>query len=623
MMTRHDGASDAAEDARARRQKEDRQWPSYLRAWTFSAIAAACVIFAFSDGVLPLPGSRVDALPYYLIRGLILLAALALGWTLYHVDWKSLIANATHPPDQAYQPDIMWLADLQTHIKSDMQHLDTKGVLAFIDLVANPAHYRIRVAETVDFVERGLRQQVSVEFSVPASALDAKYLYLPVLMPIKGELLDNFRLYDASGTSVANLSYEETTRLAAVGLTYLLSASESANGDEAGQARAAAVDQLVLLGPVARRGRIDISETQREIDECINTLRTKVSASTRERLRAYLRLLSVTYPIVIVIPPRATTAGRLLMTYELTRIPRAEPSGWEGRFRLALGLRPHQLKIPVNLAFTAQSYHLRINGPDDKYVMRQYLCCRNCGKLVRRNWRSQNSGSESETPVQACGHSVLPGGQATGERHFRLRQRRGQSYIHLYMRGYASGDAPRDLQFLAHFREVPPGSAANAGATALITTLLIAVAGYLSTHVRGSAYSDIPALILALPVAAASWMGINEDTGKPVGSSLMARLSLIVSGLLSIAAIVIYLALTPKMLATNRSTPHPVSSAHQHHVSSPHPFEILGIHHTGWDILLILSLLNFAYVAFRFAVRVTYYNYLRNKPGHEEAEYGD
>ena len=382
MMTRHDGASDAAEDARARRQKEDRQWPSYLRAWTFSAIAAACVIFAFSDGVLPLPGSRVDALPYYLIRGLILLAALALGWTLYHVDWKSLIANATHPPDQAYQPDIMWLADLQTHIKSDMQHLDTKGVLAFIDLVANPAHYRIRVAETVDFVERGLRQQVSVEFSVPASALDAKYLYLPVLMPIKGELLDNFRLYDASGTSVANLSYEETTRLAAVGLTYLLSASESANGDEAGQARAAAVDQLVLLGPVARRGRIDISETQREIDECINTLRTKVSASTRERLRAYLRLLSVTYPIVIVIPPRATTAGRLLMTYELTRIPRAEPSGWEGRFRLALGLRPHQLKIPVNLAFTAQSYHLRINGPDDKYVMRQYLCCRNCGKLV-------------------------------------------------------------------------------------------------------------------------------------------------------------------------------------------------------------------------------------------------
>ena len=72
MMTRHDGASDAAEDARARRQKEDRQWPSYLRAWTFSAIAAACVIFAFSDGVLPLPGSRVDALPYYLIRGLIL-----------------------------------------------------------------------------------------------------------------------------------------------------------------------------------------------------------------------------------------------------------------------------------------------------------------------------------------------------------------------------------------------------------------------------------------------------------------------------------------------------------------------------------------------------------------------
>jgi hypothetical protein len=614
-VTRLDGTHDVADDGEIRRRKKDRQLPGYLRAWAFSAIATACIVFAFSDGLLHLPSSRADAPRDYLLRGLFLLAALALGWVLYHVDWKGQIANAANPPDQAYQPDEKWLADLQTHIKPDMQRLDTRGVLTFIDLLANPASYRVRVAESVDFVERGLRQRVGVEFNIPASALDAKYLYLPVLMPIKGELLDNFRLYDASGKSVANLSYEETTRLAAVGLTYLLSGSESANGDEADRAEAVAVDQIVLLGPVARRGRIDISEAQQEVDERINALRTTVSDSTRERLRAYLKLLSVTYPIVIVISPEAMIAGRLLITYELTLIPRAERKGWEGRFRLALGLRPYQLAMPVNLAFTAQSYHLRISGPGDKYVMRQYLCCRHCGKLVRRNWRSQDAGAKSETPSQNCRHTVLSGNQTTGKRHFRLRQRRGQSYVHLYMRGYASDDAPRDLQFLARFREVPPGSLANAAATALITTLLIAVAGYLSTHVRGSAYSDIPALILALPVAAASWMGINEDAGKLVGSSLLARLSLIVSGLLSIAAIVIYLALTPKDPAKDHTGSHSRSNVH--------PFEILGIHHTGWNTLVILSLLNFAYVAFRFAVRVTYYNYLRSKPGHMEAEYGD
>lgn len=612
-MKEADETADIPEDPSVRRRKKDRQRPGYLRAWSFSVIAAACFVLAFSSGALSLPSSRIDALRDYLIRGLLLTVALLIGWMLYHLDWKGLIANASHPPDQAYQPDEKWLAELQTHVKPDMQRLDTRGVLAFIDILVNPARYRVRVAETVDFIDRSLRQQVAVEFSIPASALDAKYLYLPVLMPIKGELLDNFRLYDASGQPLPNLSYEETIRLAAVGLTYLLSASDAAGAnkteDEANQIGSIAIDQIVLLGPVARRGRIDIADTQREIDERVNSLRTKIPSATRDRLRAYLEILSITYPIVIMIPKSAIT-GRLLITYELTLIPRAERKGLEGRFRLALGLRPYQLAMPVNLASTAQSYHLRINGPSDKYVMRQYLCCRHCGRLVRRNWRLQSLGSDGEHDGKSCMHTHLPGDRPRGSHHFRIRQRRGQSYVHLYMRGYAGSGAPRNLEFLARFREVPPGSLANAAATALITTLLIVVAGYLSTHVRGSAYSDIPALILALPVAVASWAGISEDSSKLVGSSLLARLSLIVSGMLSVASIVVYLALAPDahLLAL---------------LATAAPFGVLGVHDIAWNILLMSSFLNFAYVAFRFAVRGTYYNYLRRKPSYGEAEYGD
>jgi hypothetical protein len=609
--------------ARVTRVKKDRQWPPHLRTLAVSFTVLVCVVLATSDGVLHLPSPKIDGLRDYSIRSLLVVTALAIGWTLYHRDWKGLIANASNPSDQAFTPDESWLADLQTHIESDMQALDRRGIIAFIDLLVNPARYRVRVAENVDFAERGLRQQVTVEFGLPPFALEAKYLYLPVLLPIKGELLDNFRLYDASGKSLANLSYEETTRLAAVGLTYLLSAYEPTNaGEESHDSSATAIDQIVLLGPVAKRGRINLADTQSDIDERLNALRTKVSDSTRERLRAYLQLLTATYPIVVIVSPASTTAGRLLVTYEVTLIPRSERNGLEGKLRLALGLRPHQIAIPVDLAYSAQSYHLRINGPTDKYVIRQYLRCRHCGKLVRRSWRAESLGVGTPGDSRFCFHTDPVRNGTTRSRHFRLRQRRGQSYVHLYMRGYASDDAPRNLELLARFKEAPPGSLANAAATALITTLLIAIAGYVSGHIQGTVYSDVPALILALPVAAASWMGITEDSGKLVGSSLLARLSLITSGTLAIISIIVYLSLTPKMTVTTR----PRASDHvrtQLGTLDPHQFAILGIHNLWWAILLALSLLNFAYAAFRFFVRLTYYNYLRRKPSFGEAEYGN
>jgi hypothetical protein len=518
-------------------------------------------------------------------------------------------------PDPPFQPDEISLAQLQGSIKPDMQSLDKRGVLAFIELLVNLARYRIRVAETVEFAERGLIHHVSVEFSLPASALSAKFLYLPVLMPLKGELLDNFRLYDASGTSLADLSYEEATRLAAVGLRYLLSAdARPENEDRSDVNQALAVDEIVLLGPVARRGRINRDKIESEIDERLRAVSIAISEPTRQRLHAYLIALSVTYPIVVVVPHTATVAGRILIKYERTVIPVSERQGLEGRLRLALGLRPHQLAIPVDLAYSVGSYHLTINGPLDKYVIRQYLRCRHCGRLVRRDWQGSMPDATSR-----CRHATSATGQLTRATHFRLRQRRGQSYVHLYMRGYAKDNAPRDLEFLALFREVPPGSIANAAATALVTTLLIVLAGYVSTHSSGSEYSDLPALILALPVAAASWLGISEDTGQIVGSSLLGRISLILSGLVSICSIIAYLILTPEYEIVNDH----LGTREAYHVPGADPIGVFGIHNLWWSALIGLSFLNLAYASFRLSVRLTYYNYLRVKRDADEAEYGN
>jgi hypothetical protein len=190
------------------------------------------------------------------------------------------------------------------------------------------------------------------------------------------------------------------------------------------------------------------------------------------------------------------------------------------------------------------------------------------------------------------------------------------------MRGYANrGDGLGDFEFLTRFKEVPPGSIANAAATALITTLLIGVTGYICTHNRGATYSDLPALILALPVAAASWLGISTDTGKLVGSSLLARISLIGSGVLAIFAIMAYLILAPIYAQVDLSSRRARSVIDD--IARLHRFGVFGTHNWLWIALIGAAFLNLAWVSFRFSVRLSYYNYLRSKVDFGMTEYGN
>lgn len=186
----------------------------------------------------------------------LILVALLSGWLLYRADWHRLIVSTKNVPDPPFQPDERSIAELQGSVNLTSGDIDTKGLLAFIEFLANPARYRVRLSETIDLAERQLVQQVSVEIALPGGALSAKYLYVPVLMPLKGELLDNFRLYDESGKSLANLSYDETTRLAAAGIRYLLVTDETADNS------AIAIDEMILLGPVTRRGTINPIEAR-------------------------------------------------------------------------------------------------------------------------------------------------------------------------------------------------------------------------------------------------------------------------------------------------------------------------------------------------------------------------
>src|ERR1700760_3673862 len=148
-------------------------------------------------------------------RGLLLAAALILIYFALRISIRP--APAIRQKSNKNRPDLDWLAQLQDQINKSRPQPAPTALIAFIDLITNPAEHRSRVAETIDLDGHSIKKRVSVEFVLPSNLPNAEYLYIPVLQPASRDLLDRFRLTDGSGASITNLSYLETVELAAIG----------------------------------------------------------------------------------------------------------------------------------------------------------------------------------------------------------------------------------------------------------------------------------------------------------------------------------------------------------------------------------------------------------------------
>jgi hypothetical protein len=520
-------------------------------------------------------------------RALLALIAIVLGYTSLRVVMRLKTQRSHQPPE--YRADINWIAQLQEEIAQPRLDHEPGALIAFIDLITNPAKYRSRVAETVDLDGRSINKRVSVEFVLPSNVLGSKSLYLPILQPVVGDLVDNFRLTQGSDSSVTNLSYLETVELAAIGLRTLLLYATGKAYQEWTSTRSA---ELVLLELIARRQPSKIKSVKATLKKTFKLLEGNVSGQARELISTYLISLSAGYPIVAVVPQDLVVANRVLLRYERTVIPTSRTAGWEGKLRQGLGVRPSQVTVPVDLALTAGSYHLRINGPTEKYVVEQILRCTRC--------RLRLSTNPVALGAAACKHTALH--DKSEDSHFHLRGRFGQSFTHLYMRGFANqrGKGNR-YEILVRFNETPPGSRASAAVTSLAALTFIWVIGHLLSNHETVSNSDLPALLLALPAIAASWFGLASNNEALVGSSLHARLSLIFTGILSIASVVVYLFQSAAMTDSE-------DFAH-----SRFHLTLAGVNDIPWDVLLILAFLGLLYISWHLLARVRNYMGLISK----------
>jgi hypothetical protein len=574
------------------------------------------------------------------VTGAILLAIATL---ITSVKRRSKIAARSRRNYQiSPYPDPDFLAACQSEAAQRLNQ-SRIAVPLLVEMILSPSEYRMRTVEVISLDGRSIKQHVSlifsftdtrpflfnstdtVEESVGGNGHRAEHtldqpesgrqipqlLYVPVLVPRKGDLIDQLEITRSDGRAAVSLSYEQSLRVISLGLRYLLVAALTEPGhehpdfDNANFRKA----ELILLRLIARRGPVDrqgdewkgvkriVDDTLRFLGELFPLHESDGSAGATQgeqankqrrtealgHLRDYVLKLVQGYPIIVSLPNDQQPRRRL--QFERTIVPAPRKTA---RLRLWLGLRPDRVEIPINLGFETESYHLEVVGPSEHYVHEQFIGCGKCNYRLGSNWRG----------VQIVGSSCHHAPIGVDDRcYIRVRRRQGQCYAHVYMRGFATSRLDdSEMVMKARFAEAPPGVEERALLSAVAASIVFGVTGYiLSRYHKFPLPSDVPALFLAVPGVAATWFGFSSDADTVLRSSLTARISLLTTGLLSVAGVSCYLL---QDFLGWKAGPR---------------WGLFGIHEWIWLGILILSLANCGVIFYTSAVRMAHFVWLSSR----------
>jgi hypothetical protein len=456
--------------------------------------------------------------------------------------------------------------------------------------ILEPQEVRQRVVESYTPSRRSVRQRVSVEVRIPEQLIsDAKleklkFVYVPLLIPVKGRMQDQFDLYDGAGEAVSVLTYREYLQLTAQVLRLLLRAAYPVGGaiELADDVRKAELSALaVIMQRRNQRGQIiDVTERTGWRELLTLSAATEETERIRDVATRLAQKLSTNYALVAIVPTQGTRR-RFLLKYEQTVIPGLRLSGLRKRIGVALGARPVSLTIDLNNASTCQSFHLRVAGDDETYLGSQALL------------DAENTLRGRQRP-----HLTPP--------HYRFRQRLGQPYAHFYSRYFPDaamriapyGVTPERERPRARFQffEVPPGSMIRAAASALACLALILSVGWIISD-RPSPGTDVPAILLAFPAVVGTWLGFDAPSRRLLEGTLTARLSLVATVALSVTATAYYMALN----SIGGGVMGPMY---------PDGVSVLGVTNVYWSFWVVLAVLNASIVCYRYSVRVWEFSHL-------------
>ncbi|ACU75415.1 hypothetical protein Caci_6569 [Catenulispora acidiphila DSM 44928] len=492
----------------------------------------------------------------------------------------------------------------------------------FIMALRTPAKVRQRIVEKYVPGQRNLSNTVSVEIQVPrifltrrrepdpAGPPDESFPFPMVISP-KSIMYDSLEVFDEDGARLSTLSYREYLTMIAGVLRYLLTGAYGGRMPEdekllehVKSVEADALEQVFMRRDDRRLSLPEVQALDERTQQVVMKLLRLKGVDDRHRRQLELaadlvRILAKRYAIVA--PLKISTNGRALVTYKRLIVPTvtdADDQPADGRARTSkeylrhlLGARPVEVHVALENAGICHSYHLSVQGPEGLYLAKQAI-----------------TPDPPAGPDNRTSGVHQPNDRYEFAPHYRFRSRRGQSYAHFYGRHFPFVSDPKAVPRLQFsFYEVPPGSDFQASIAAASAAFLIGLIGFVLAHSsldqfgRITLASDAPVLLLAFPGVAASWLGVDKAGARLFDSSLSARLSLVITVVVSVAASALYI------INASNVEPGVFDGKLNAGVS------LLGVRGSWWAGLTALAVVNTLCMAYRWLYRSWRYAYLAQR----------
>jgi hypothetical protein len=452
---------------------------------------------------------------YFRIRAL-----LELRWSIIDTD----LSPGPPQPDIAVDDLVEQQKDIIAAIASIRQRYTPEAIGLFTRLLAS-SQYQVRVIERAELLGNSARMRVSTDYAITAAEKQALRqaaspnvadptgekdsianstdsdgwqgtIPVPLLKATKGTLLDNLEVTDHSDASLPTLSQQEArglVLLAVETLFYLTFDKAAARSEEEKQQQEAALWSLRRF--VSRMGKINSHFTsdalQQEFLKPIENLLAPVSVARLRNLQEFCCFFAQNYVIVTDVP--VPTGVRFIVKYAKT-VPLYGLTPEDER-RTKLGLAPYKFWVPLNLAFTAESYHFRMEIGEGRFVADQYLVSGRTGEHLKQDDKNEPS---------LTNHDVR---RLTNGGYVRIRRSSGLPYAHLYARGLHKSDTA-NLVTVVKFEETPPGAL---GATTVVAAVSAALVTFLTFVPANGTSADTSALLFAVPLFAATFVGHSID----------------------------------------------------------------------------------------------------------------
>lgn len=339
----------------------------FRRLFTFLiSILSAYVIFS----ILPLESIRHEPVPGKLVAVLLLVIASFIRVLLSRANIglasEGIVSKNGGPANTTETISVSCMEAFQ-------QNITAEEFEQFLENLIDPGGVVLRITETAQLGGRDFSTNVK-RTVVPPIKWAGRKMYVPVLKPRKGELVDNFNL-SVDGKPARTLSHRETVGATLATITTLLTQAAQ-DTDVPEELWRLLRDAVVEEGPTKPNKR---ESTLKELKACESTLVNSSDAAliARAALWKLVPDLFDTYLIIAVVPINGESLKvetRYTRRRDVYQVPKNKPfpiRWWQWshiQLQLLFGLAVRSDEYLLPQATEAQSYHFRAEAPAGMYV---------------------------------------------------------------------------------------------------------------------------------------------------------------------------------------------------------------------------------------------------------------